>query len=70
MIDIVLALLHLRLKRPIEDTRFIWDSSKTLGQEGHLVSGYPELFDRFPNDLLVYAVGVDIGNIPGREAYC
>jgi hypothetical protein len=65
LVDIVFALFHLRLKRPVENARFLWDRSKALGQNGKLVSGYLEPSDRFPNDLLVYAVGIDVGGIPG-----
>ena len=65
LIDIVFALFHLRLKRPVEDARFLWDRSTALGQDGKLVPGYLELFNRFPNDFLVYAAGINVGSIPG-----
>lgn len=65
LVDIVFALLHLRLKRPVENARFLWDRSTALSQDGKLVLGYLELFNRFPNDLLVYAAGIDVGGIPG-----
>ena len=65
LVDIVFALLHLRLKQPAENARFFWDRSTALGQDGKLVPGYLELFYRFPNDLLVYAAGIDVGGIPG-----
>jgi hypothetical protein len=29
------------------------------------VPRYLKLFHRFPNDLLVYAAGIDVGGIPG-----
>lgn len=65
LVDIVFALCHLRLKWPVENSRFLWDRSTALGQDGKLVSGYLELPYRFPNDLLVYAAGIDIRGIPG-----
>jgi hypothetical protein len=65
LIDIVFALLHLRLKRPVENARFLWNCSIALGQDGKLVPGYLELSYRLPNDLLVYAAGIDVGGIPG-----
>jgi hypothetical protein len=65
LVDIVLALLHLRLKWPVEDTWFLWNRSTALGQDGKLVPGYLELFYRFPNDLLIYAARIDVGCIPG-----
>ena len=65
MIDIVFALLHLHLKRPVENARFLWDRSTALGQEDKLVPGYLELFYRFPDNLLVYTTRIDVGGIPG-----
>jgi hypothetical protein len=65
LVDIVFALLHLRLKRPVENARFLWDRSTALSQDGKLVPGYLELFNRFSNDLFVYAAGIDVGGIPG-----
>jgi len=64
LVDIVFALLHLRLKWPVENARFLWDRSTAFGQDGKLVPDL-ELFNRFPNDLLVYAAGIDVGGIPG-----
>ena len=64
LVDIFFALLHLRLKRPVENARFLWNRSTTLGQDGKLVPGYIELLDRFPDDLLVHAAGIDVGGIP------
>jgi hypothetical protein len=65
LVDIVFALLHLRLKRPAENARFLWDRSTAFGQDGKLVPGYLELFYRFPNNLLVYTARIDVGGIPG-----
>lgn len=65
LINIVFALCHLRLVHPVENARFVGDRSKALGQDGKLVSGYVELFDRFSNDLLVYSAGIYVGGIPG-----
>ena len=69
LVDIVFALLHLRLEQPIENARFLWDRSTALGQDGKFVPGYPELLYRLANDLLVEPLGIDIGGIPGCEAY-
>jgi len=65
LVDIVFTLLKLSLKHPVENTRFLGDSTMALGQDGKLLTGYLEFLYRFTNDLLVDAAGIDIGCIPG-----
>ena len=65
LVDIVLALLHLRLKRQLEHSRFLWNRSTSLGQDDKLVLGDLEFLHRFSNDFLVDTAGTDVGSIPG-----
>lgn len=64
LVNIILALLHLRLIWPIKDPRFFRYRSHDLRQDSELVSGNVKLLDRFAHDLLVETARVYIGSIP------
>ena len=65
LIDIIFALLHLRLKKPIEDTCLLWDRPITFGQDSNLMPGYFELSYCFPNDLFIHTARINVSGIPG-----
>lgn len=69
LVDIVLALLHLCLERPVKNPCLLWHRSIALGKNGKLVPWYVELLYRFPNNLLAYPTRINVGGIPGWQAY-
>lgn len=70
LIKVIFTLLHLRLKRPAEDSGLVRNCSHAFGQDGEFLPGYLEVFDRSADDLFVHTAGVNVGGIPCREAFC
>ena len=48
LVDIVFALLHLRLKRLAENAQSLWDCSAALGRDGKLCQGISNFSIAFP----------------------
>ena len=67
LIDVVFRLCDIRVHHT-PDTRFLADMAIALAQDDQLFARNVVLFDRFANDLLRHAIGVDIGCVPSVQA--
>lgn len=69
LVNIIFALRQLSFEEPIENARLLWHRSADLGKNGDLFPRNLKLFDRLANNLFIGAAGVDVGRIPGGDAY-